>query len=63
MKITITYNMPDDEDAYRLAQNAKGAARVIEDWSELLRAHRKYGAAAPTEDDWFQLLREHGVEL
>lgn len=73
MKATLSFNLPDDEAAFRLANKASDYAAALWDIAQWLRHQLKYNDTAYTEDQqktlesvremFFGQLESHGVSL
>ena len=67
MKTTITFNLPEDDYEYNLANSAGDMASFMWDFQQYLRSQWKY---ADTPDDieaiynkWFEMLGDNNINL
>lgn len=59
MKVTVEYNLPDDEPEMRAALDAMGVLGQLREFQEMLRSATKYGVPLNTSPDdlasrWYQ---------
>lgn len=66
MKITIEYQMPDDNIDYKLSEQAGSMYQVLIDLRDELRTMCKHGRAHKIDIEWrdrlYALLQEHEVK-
>lgn len=63
MDITVKFNLPDDDHAYKLFNKATCMASVLSDFKEQLRDWLKYGHEFKTADEALEKAREVYHEL
>jgi len=70
-KATFTFNLPDEENEYRVMSQAPNSQRVLWDFSQQLRSWIKYhhdfkdadDALERIRDEFYRLLNEYGVDI
>jgi hypothetical protein len=70
-KATFTFNLPDEENEYKVMSQAQNSQRMLWDLSQQLRAWYKYGHTFKDADDalnkireeFYRLLNEHQVDI
>lgn len=71
MKVTFSFNLPDDQREYEVAKQADNMQSLLWDFSQQLRSYRKYGHSFKTADDaldhiredFYRLMNNHGVNI
>jgi hypothetical protein len=70
-KATFTFNLPDEENEYKVMSQAPNSQRMLWDFSQQLRAWYKYGhtfkdaddAVSKIRDEFYRLLNDHQVDI
>jgi hypothetical protein len=70
-KATFTFNLPDEENEYKVMSQAQNSQRMLWDFSQQLRAWYKYGHQFKDADDalnkireeFYRLLNDHQVDI
>jgi hypothetical protein len=62
-KVTFTFNLPDEENEYKVMSQAQNLQRVLWDLSQQLRAWQKYGHTFKNADDALGKIREEFYRL
>jgi len=70
-KVTFTFNLPDEENEYKVMSQAQNSQRMLWDFSQQLRAWYKYGHQFKDADDaldkireeFYRLLNDHQVDI
>lgn len=63
MKITLTFNLPDEQEEYTYASKGAAAHGVLVELAAAFRNHRKYGGPEVTEENFFYILDDLGVSV
>jgi hypothetical protein len=63
-KATLTFNLPEEQSEFNLTQKAGALSLIIYDFTQKLRAHRKYtpDEKIDWEQAWWDLMKEHGYD-
>ena len=70
MRATLTYNLPDEQDAFEMATRSMKLVHAVREWSYAMRQKVKHGDIGDTEADTIDrcrielqlILEAHGVE-
>lgn len=70
-KVTIEYNLPDEQHEYEVAMQATKSQSFLWDFSQQLRSWQKYHHDFKSADDaldkireeFYRLLNEHNVDI
>ena len=70
-KVTFTFNLPDEENEYKVMSQAPNSQRMLWDFSQQLRSWYKYhhdfkdadDALNKIRDEFYRLLNEYGVDI
>jgi hypothetical protein len=62
-KVTFTFNLPDEENEYKVMSQAQNSQRMLWDFSQQLRAWYKYGHQFKDADDALDKIREEFYRL
>ena len=62
-KATITFDLPEEAEEYRMHVSAAKYLAALEDLAETFRTQRKYDGPVVTEKRFWELLNENGVAL
>jgi hypothetical protein len=62
-KVTFTFNLPDEENEYKVMSQAQNSQRMLWDFSQQLRAWHKYGHQFKDADDALDKIREEFYRL
>jgi len=70
-KATFTFNLPDEENEYKVMSQAPNSQRMLWDFSQQLRTWYKYGhtfkdaddAVSKIRDEFYRLLNDHQVDI
>ena len=67
MKVSITYNLPEEQEEYDRANKATDLCSFVWDFQQYLRDQWKY-AEKPDEIDkiyekWFEMKNDNGIDL
>jgi hypothetical protein len=62
-KVTFTFNLPDEENEYKVMSQAQNSQRMLWDFSQQLRAWYKYGHQFKDADDALGKIREEFYRL
>jgi len=70
-KATFTFNLPEEENEYKVMSQAPNSQRMLWDFSQQLRAWYKYGhtfkdaddAVSKIRDEFYRLLNDHQVDI
>jgi hypothetical protein len=70
-KVTFTFNLPDEDNEYKVMSQAQNSQRMLWDFSQQLRAWYKYGHQFKDADDaldkireeFYRLLNDHQVDI
>ena len=68
MKATLTFDLPDDEENFHIAIQARDLHSAIWDFSRWLRTVGKHGEVeslplSEVSEKFYDILRERGIEL
>lgn len=66
-KVSIVFTLPDEQEEYRLTNDALKMHTVIWEFTQYLRTKTKYGDGKDVSwetvrEDWWKLLQEEGVD-
>lgn len=70
-KATFTFNLPEEENEYRVMSQAQNSQRMLWDFSQQLRSWRKYhhdfkdadDALNKIRDEFYRLLNEYEINI
>ena len=70
-RVTLAFNLPEEENEYRIMSQAQNSQRVLWDFSQQLRSWYKYhhdfkdadDALDKIRDEFYRLLNEYGVDI
>ena len=70
-RATFTFNLPEEENEYRVMSQAQNSQRMLWDFSQQLRSWYKYShnfedandALNKIRDEFYRLLNEYGVDI
>jgi hypothetical protein len=62
-QVTFTFNLPDEENEYKVMSQAQNSQRMLWDFSQQLRAWYKYGHQFKDADDALDKIREEFYRL
>jgi hypothetical protein len=62
-KATFTFNLPDEENEYKVMSQSPNSQRMLWDFSQQLRAWQKYGHTFKDADDALSKIREEFYRL
>jgi hypothetical protein len=62
-QVTFTFNLPDEENEYKVMSQAQNSQRMLWDFSQQLRAWHKYGHQFKDADDALDKIREEFYTL
>jgi len=70
-KATFTFNLPEEENEYKVMSQSQNSQRMLWDYSQQLRAWYKYGHQFKDADDaldkireeFYRLLNEHQINI
>lgn len=70
-KATFTFNLPDEENDYKVMSQAPNSQRMLWDFSQQLRSWYKYGhqfkdaddALSKIREEFYRLLNNHQVDI
>lgn len=70
-KVTFMFNLPEEENEYRIMSQAQNSQRMLWDFSQQLRSWYKYNhnfkdaddALDKIRDEFYRLLNEYGVDI
>ena len=70
-RATISFNLPEEENEYKIMSQAQNSQRMLWDFSQQLRSWRKYhhdfkdadDALNKIREEFYRLLNEYGVDI
>ena len=70
-KVIISFNLPEEENEYKVISQAQNSQRMLWDFSQQLRSWRKYNhdfkdaddALNKIRDEFYKLLNEYNVDI
>lgn len=63
MKATLTFDLPEDNEEYKVVQNAGGYLATLQDLDNFLRGKLKYGDLPEEVDKIYEEVRDKLLEL
>lgn len=57
-KVTFTFDLPDEENEYRVINQAQNSQRMLWDFNQQLRSWRKYGHSFKNADDALDKIKD-----